>query len=149
MLSLYGVESSVSMDLANWGPSGQDWTTKIFQTGPTGPGPDLLEKECDETLQKHTRFWLCWMLMYGLFSSLCLLSFYSVNNIKKLILLKRTKSNVWQTVLVKWIFRRDPQEPLKFGNKPMLKNLMIVPGSKKEVLRGPFGNFEVLNRLVL
>ena len=26
---------------------------------------------------------------------------------------------------------------------------MIVPGSKKAVLRGPFGNFEVLNRRVL
>ena len=26
---------------------------------------------------------------------------------------------------------------------------MIVPGSKKAVLRGPFGNFEVLNGLVL
>jgi hypothetical protein len=30
-----------------------------------------------------------------------------------------------------------------------LKNLMIVPGSKKTVLRGPFGNFEVLNGPVL
>ena len=28
-----------------------DRTTKIFRTGPNGPGPDLPEKECDETSQ--------------------------------------------------------------------------------------------------
>ena len=40
------------MDLANLGPSGLDRTTKIFCTGPNRPGPDLPEKEWDETLQK-------------------------------------------------------------------------------------------------
>ena len=47
---------SVPTDLANWGPSGPDRTTKIFRTGPNGPGPDLSEKECDEMLQKKTNF---------------------------------------------------------------------------------------------
>ena len=35
------------------------------------------------------------------------------------------------------------------SKESILKNLIIVPGSKKEVLRGPFGNFEVLNGPVL
>ena len=44
---------SVPTDLANRGPSRPDRTTKIFRTGPIGTGPDLLEKECDEMLQKN------------------------------------------------------------------------------------------------
>ena len=51
-LWLVNVWGSVPTDLANWGPSGPDRTIKIFRTGPNGPGPDLSEKECDETLQK-------------------------------------------------------------------------------------------------
>jgi hypothetical protein len=31
----------------------QDRTTKIFRTGPNGPGPDLPEKECDKMVQKN------------------------------------------------------------------------------------------------
>ena len=45
-------DCSVPTDLVNWGPSGPDRTTKIFRTGPNGPGPDLPEKECDKMVQK-------------------------------------------------------------------------------------------------
>ena len=51
-IDFYTLYASVPTDLANWGPSGPDQTTKIFRTGPNGPGPDLPEKECYETLQK-------------------------------------------------------------------------------------------------
>ena len=45
--------TSVPTDLVNWGPSGPDWTTKIFRTSPNGPGPDLSEKKCDKMVQKN------------------------------------------------------------------------------------------------
>ena len=34
---MYDGSVSALTDLANWGPSGPDWTTKIFRTGPKGP----------------------------------------------------------------------------------------------------------------
>ena len=94
------MQLSVPTDLANWGPSGPDRTTKVFRTGPNGPGPDLPEKECDEMLQKT-----CQVLtrlnahVWFLFESF-LLSFYKV-----LIALKSEgkKSNIWQTVLIQWM----------------------------------------------
>ena len=46
----------VTTGLANQGPSGPDWTTKIFQTGPNGPGPDLPEKNVMKRCKKHARF---------------------------------------------------------------------------------------------
>ena len=70
--------TSVPTDLAEWGPSGPDRTTKIFRTGPNGPGPDLSEKKvikwCKKTCQNLT------MLnahVWFVFESL-LLSFYNV-----------------------------------------------------------------------
>ena len=62
------VWNSVPTDLENWGPSEPDRTTKIFQTGPNGPGLDLPEKEWDEMLQKTCHFMT--MLMYGFFLSI-------------------------------------------------------------------------------
>ena len=53
---------SVPTDLANWGPSGPDRTTKILWTGPYGPGPDLREKKWLNVAKKHAR-----LLIYGLF----------------------------------------------------------------------------------
>ena len=61
---------SVPTDLANWGPSKPDRTTKIFRTGPNGPGPDLPKKECDKTLQTTCHI-LTMLNAHAFFLSLC------------------------------------------------------------------------------
>ena len=69
---------SVLTDLANWGPSGPDRTTKIFRTGPNGPGPDLPEKETDKMVQKTCQnLTMLNAHVWFVFESL-LLSFYKV-----------------------------------------------------------------------
>ena len=69
---------SVPTDLANWGPPGPDRTTKIFQTGPNGPGPDLPEKETDEMVQQtFQNLTMLNAYLWLVFESL-LLSFYKV-----------------------------------------------------------------------
>ena len=83
---------SVPTDLANWGPSGPDRTTKIFQTGPNGPGPDLPEKECDRMVQKTCQnLTMLNGYVWFVFESLSL-SFYKVwILLKKIIFLERKK----------------------------------------------------------
>ena len=71
-------------ELAKWGPSGPDRTTKIFRTGPNGPGPDLSEKDCDKMVQKRARIWLCsmqhvWFVFESLLLSYKCELYYKVN----------------------------------------------------------------------